>query len=270
MPLLAVDAIRAGLNTRFVGQNLVYLPETGSTNDEARRLAQAGAPQGTLVITDHQTAGRGRLDRRWLAPPGSSLLMSLVFRPDLAPHQTQRLTMICGLAVLDAVESETGLRLGLKWPNDVVAGETKVAGILTEIGLTGYSVDHVVVGVGLNVNLDPAQLPGELLMPAASLSTVLGQNVPRLPLLLAFLRAVEGRYLALEASHSPHAEWAARLVTLGRPVVVSDQGGQAVEGLAEAVNADGALLVRLEDGQLRAVLAGDVTLHKEASRAPSP
>ena len=134
---LSAKAIVEGLDTQFVGRNPVYLPTVGSTNDEARRLAQAGAPEGTLVIADCQTAGRGRLDRRWEAPPGSSLLLSLLFRPPLAPHQVQQLTMVCGLAVVDAIEAATGLRAGLKWPNDVLIGEAKAGGILTEIVLAG-------------------------------------------------------------------------------------------------------------------------------------
>jgi BirA family biotin operon repressor/biotin-[acetyl-CoA-carboxylase] ligase len=256
---LSVIGIGAGLNTALFGRNVVHSPEIQSTNDEARRLAEGGAPEGTLVITDYQTVGRGRLDRRWEAPPGSSLLMSLLFRPALAPWETQRLTMICSLGVADAVESETGLCVGLKWPNDIVVGGAKVGGILTEIGISRGQVDYAVVGVGLNVNLDPSQLPGHLLMPATSLSSVLGKPVARLPLLWAFLRAVESRYRALRAGRSPHSQWAERLVTLGERVAVG-LAGSLVEGVAEGVDPDGALLVRLASGRLETVVAGDVTL----------
>jgi len=267
---LTAEGIRAGLGTAFVGQEVHFWPEIGSTNDEARRLARAGAPEGTLVITDHQTAGRGRLDRRWEAPPGSSLLLSLIFRPRLAPFQTQRLTMICGLAVVEAVEATTGLSAGLKWPNDIVSatverepGMAKLGGILAEIELQGQAVAHAVVGVGLNVNVRPAELPRDLPQPATSLSQLLGAPVSRLPLLQALLRAVERRVLALAAGHSPHEEWAAHLVTLGREVTVSG-GGPIFQGTAEAVSPDGALLVRRADGRLETVLAGDVTLRGSA------
>ena len=147
-----------------MGRTLVFLPETASTNDEARRLAESGAPDGTLVIADYQTAGRGRAARRWEAPPGSSLLMSLVFRPALVPQQVQRMTMICGLAIADVLESEYGLEPALKWPNDVLVGGAKVGGILTEVLLDAHRVECVITGIGLNVNLDPAELPGELVM----------------------------------------------------------------------------------------------------------
>jgi BirA family biotin operon repressor/biotin-[acetyl-CoA-carboxylase] ligase len=260
------ERIRAGLQTRFVGQRVVYRAEVGSTNEEARRLAEAGAPEGTLVLADHQTAGRGRLSRHWEAPPGSSLLMSLLFRPALAAHQVQRLTMIAGLALVDAVETGTGLQPALKWPNDVTLGGAKVAGILTEVGLTGNRIDHAVVGVGLNVNLDPGALPGDLLVPATSLSHVLGRPVARLPLLQTFLRGVEARYVALQAGHSPHEEWARCLATLGEAVVVSG-GSTDLEGVAEGVDADGALLLRLADGGLERVVAGDVRLRRQGGRA---
>jgi BirA family biotin operon repressor/biotin-[acetyl-CoA-carboxylase] ligase len=166
--------------------------------------------------------------------------------------------MICGLAAVDAIEAETRLQVGLKWPNDLVVAGAKLGGILTEIELDGSRVDHVVVGMGLNVNLDPGQLPQDLLVAATSLSQVLGRKVPRLPLLRELLRAIEVRYKALQAGQLPQAEWAARLVSLGQPVSVSAIDSH-LEGLAEGVNEDGALLVRLPDGRLETVLVGDVT-----------
>jgi BirA family biotin operon repressor/biotin-[acetyl-CoA-carboxylase] ligase len=263
---LSAQRIEAGLDTKTVGRNLLYLAETRSTNDEARRLAEARAAEGTLIVTDYQSAGRGRLNRQWEAPRGSSLLMSLIFRPALQAGQLQRLTMICGLAVLDAIELEISLRAGLKWPNDVVIGDAKVGGILTESGLRGDRVEYVVVGVGLNVNLEPDELSEGLLMPATSLSAAVGRKVARLPLLWAFLRSVEARYERLKAGESPQQAWAQELVTVGRPVTVST-GEISVHGVAEGVDADGALIVRLPDGRLQRVVAGDVTLRAEAGLA---
>jgi BirA family biotin operon repressor/biotin-[acetyl-CoA-carboxylase] ligase len=167
--------------------------------------------------------------------------------------------MVCGLAVVDAVGAQVGLDVGLKWPNDVVISGRKAGGILIEVALRGSEVDYVVAGMGLNVNLDPGGLDEGLLVPATSLSQVLGRPVPRLPLLLALLEALERRYLALCRGHSFHREWATRLTTLGRRVSVSG-GGQVLEGVAEGVTAAGALQVRLDDGRLETVLAGDVSL----------
>jgi BirA family biotin operon repressor/biotin-[acetyl-CoA-carboxylase] ligase len=259
--VLSAELICSDLDTRLIGCQVVVFSAVSSTNSEARRLASEGVPEGTLVIAEYQTAGRGRLDRRWEAPPGSSLLLSLVLRPRLAPHQIQRLTMLCGLAVADAVEKVTSLRVGLKWPNDIVYGPAKLGGILTEVGLHGEQVDHVVVGIGLNVNLDPGQLPSDLQYPATSLSHEIGQPVGRLSLLQSMLRLIEIRYRALKRGTCPKDEWAQRLDTLGQHVTVS-AGGTVLEGMAEGVDDDGALLVRLQDGRLTTVMAGDVSLRK--------
>jgi BirA family biotin operon repressor/biotin-[acetyl-CoA-carboxylase] ligase len=259
MDLLSSQSIEAGLRTAFVGHELVYLPEVGSTNEVARRMGQEGAAEGTVVVADYQSGGRGRLGRGWQAPRGSSLLLSLLFRPPLASTQVQRLTMACGLAVADAVGGQTGLEVGLKWPNDVVMGGQKAGGILTELEMQGNTVAFAVVGIGLNVNLEPRALGEDLLMQATSLSQALGRPVPRLPLLLALLEAAEARYLALCQGHSPHREWAERLVTLGERVTVSGAGPR-LDGVAVGVNADGALQLRLDDGQLETVWAGDVSL----------
>jgi len=259
MDVLSAESIRAGLTTTMIGHQLVYLPETGSTNDKARQLARAGAADGLLVVADHQTDGRGRLRRHWIAPPGSSLLMSLLFRPKLQPFQAQQLTMICGLAVCDAVENQTGLQTTLKWPNDVLVGGAKAGGILTEIEVMGEQLVYGIVGIGLNVDLDLSLLPRDLLMSATSLSNEIGRQVPRLPLLHAFLQAVEDRYSALKSGRSPHSEWSERLATLGQHVRVS-AANEVLEGVAEGVDSNGALLLRLVSGRLETVLAGDVTL----------
>jgi BirA family biotin operon repressor/biotin-[acetyl-CoA-carboxylase] ligase len=258
---LSASKIQAGLGTRFIGRTVVYRAEVGSTNDEARRIARAGAPEGTLVITDYQNQGRGRLDRDWVAPPGSGLLMSLVFRPELAARQVQRLTMLCGLAVAETIEFQTGLEVGLKWPNDVVIAGSKVCGILSEIEFEGPKVSFAVVGIGVNVNLDPALLPADLCLTATSLSREMGAEVARLPLLQALLKKIEKRYCTIGLAHSLHHEWAGRLVTLGKAVTVSGTT-PALQGMAEGVDVDGALLVRLADGTLEKVLAGDVSLHR--------
>jgi len=254
---LSAELIRSGLTTRYVGKNAVYYASVGSTNTLARDLAEQGAAEGTVVVAGHQTSGRGRLGRRWEAPRDSSLLMSLLFRPTLRPDQVQQLTMICGLAVLDAIEAETGVNAGLKWPNDIIWEGAKLGGILTEVGLCGIEVEYLVVGIGINVNLDPAQLPEDLRMPATSVSQILGAPVPRLSLTRRLLAEIERRYDNLRAGHLPLQEWSARLATLGSRVAVSTEVG-IVAGRAESVDGNGALLVRLDDGRLQKVVAGDV------------
>ena len=245
---------------------MVYYPSLSSTSEVLKALAARGAPEGTLVITDQQTAGKGRLGRKWLASPGTSLLLSLLFRPDLAPNQAPRLTMICSLSIAEAIEGLTGLSVGLKWPNDIFIRGKKAGGILTESGTTGGHLDYVIVGMGLNVNLAVSALP-ELRGMATSLSQELGREVARLELLWGILAEIEARYDSLKRGESPHEEWAARLITLGREVQVTTPDAVLV-GRAEGVDADGALILCLPDGQRRRVLAGDVTLRSSAPSRP--
>ena len=228
-----------------------------STNDLARALAAQGAPEGTLVLAEEQTAGRGRLGRAWLAPRGTSLLFSLLFRPALLPSQAFRLAMLCSLAAARAIETVTALPIHLKWPNDLVLRGQKLGGVLSESSFTGERLDFVIVGLGLNVNLDVSTLP-EIAATATSLSAALGRPVARLPLLQRLLQEIEAGYGDVVQGEALRAAWAARLSTLGQMVRVT--GGTEEEGMAEGVDADGALLLRRADGTLGRITVGDVTL----------
>jgi BirA family biotin operon repressor/biotin-[acetyl-CoA-carboxylase] ligase len=246
---------RESLGTRLLGRRVVYRVSVASTNTLARELAEQGAPEGTLVIAEEQTAGRGRLGRRWLAPRGSSVLISLIFRPQLPPAKAPQLVMLCGLAVRQAIREMTGLPAQLKWPNDVLIGRRKVGGILAETSSLGHSLQYAVVGIGLNVNLDPQALPAHF--GATSIAHELGRPLTRLPLLHSVLRHSEERYLDLHAGVSPVGDWSAALQTLGCRVRLNTSQGYW-EGLAEAVDEEGALLLRLDDGRTRRVLAGEI------------
>jgi BirA family biotin operon repressor/biotin-[acetyl-CoA-carboxylase] ligase len=228
--------------------------------DKAHRLAKAGAPECTLVIADEQTAGRGRLQRTWWAPPGSSLLLTILLRPDLAPRQVQRLTMICSLSVCDAIAQVCGMSAQVKWPNDVLIDGKKVCGILTELDLMGNVLNYALVGIGINVNVDFVHAP-PLMAPATSLMMEAGRAVSRLDLLIALLSGIETRYEALKEGQFFHEEWAARLATIGCEVQASD-GNEHWRGVAVGVDEDGALLICLTDGTVQRVLAGDVTLRE--------
>jgi BirA family biotin operon repressor/biotin-[acetyl-CoA-carboxylase] ligase len=255
MDVLTPDTVTAGLGTCWLGRKIAYYESTGSTNDEARQLALGGTPEGTLVLAEEQTAGRGRLRRRWLAPRGQALLFSLVFYPSQAPQGAFLLTMLSSLACMQAVQSQTGLQPAIKWPNDLLLDGRKLAGILSELGQAGERL-YAVVGIGLNVNVDFSPWP-ELGRQATSLSAALGHPVPRLPLLQEILRRIEARYDRLRAGQSPYDEWVANLATLGRQVrIVTAE--EVLEGLATGVDPDGALRLRLADGATRRVLVGDV------------
>jgi BirA family biotin operon repressor/biotin-[acetyl-CoA-carboxylase] ligase len=269
-----LPTIQTTLTTQVFGRNLLYLPSTGSTNDVAKGLAAQEAPEGMVVLADAQTAGRGRLSRRWFAPPDTCLLCSILFRPDLPPSQAQRLTMLCSLAAADAVEQVSGLRVTIKWPNDLIVRSRiphsksrdwrKLAGVLTETGVTGEQLDFVVVGIGVNVNVEPDVLP-TLAPDATSILAEVMRPTDRLPLLVTLLGGIERRYEALHAGEGPHREWASRLATLGQPVQVTTPK-RTLTGVAESVDGDGALLLRTPDGQLHRLLAGDVTLSPSGSR----
>ncbi|NLV73196.1 MAG: biotin--[acetyl-CoA-carboxylase] ligase [Chloroflexi bacterium] len=229
-----------------------------STNWHAAELAAAGAPEGLVVLAEEQSAGRGRLGRRWLAPAGSALLCSLVLRPRLDPRSLHRLTMIATLSAAEAIGELHTLPVEIKWPNDLLLHGRKVGGMLCEAALQGHTLRHVVLGLGINVNLAPSTL-GEVLIPAASLSDALGHPVPRAALLVALLRRFEQYYVKINAGWLPVDAWRARLATLGQNVEVGTPEG-LVTGVAEDVDGDGALLVRTPSGKLVTILAGDVTL----------
>jgi len=256
-PLSEAEIIRR-LNTRIVGRTLEVHPLIDSTNARAVALARGGAPEGAVILAEEQTAGRGRLGRRWHAPRGSALLMSLLFRPPLAPSQAQRVTMVCSLAAARAVAEVCGLEAGVKWPNDLVLGDAKLGGLLTELASAAGGLEYVVVGIGLNVNLDVTRLP-ELDAPAASLSAELGRPVSRCEVLISFLQWADELYGRLREGWSPREAWRDALVTLGREVTAATSE-ETVHGMALDVDDDGALLVRMADGTLRRILAGDVTL----------
>jgi BirA family transcriptional regulator, biotin operon repressor / biotin---[acetyl-CoA-carboxylase] ligase len=216
--------------------------------DEARR----GAPEGVVAIADQQTAGRGRRGRDWVAPPGSSLLVSVLLRPELAPERTHVVSMACGVAMADAVEGVAGFAPGMKWPNDLVVDDRKLAGILAEA-----EGGAVVVGVGVNVEWQ--EFPAELAETATACNLEAGHAVDRSELLVAYLRALDRRYASLEDVPS---EYRRRLATIGRRVRVERPGGDLV-GQAIGVGESGELLVEADTGSAVEVRVGDVVHLRE-------
>ncbi len=226
--------------------------EVDSTNRYLLDQARSGAPEGVVAVADHQTAGRGRLGRTWLAPPGSSLLVSVLLRPALPAERLHLAVAAVALAACDACESEAGVRPAVKWPNDLVvddggAGERKLAGVLAEVALPA-----VVVGIGINVNWPP-ELPPELAGRATALNHLAGRDVSREGLLERLLAGVDARLPDWQAVAS---EYRRRCATLGRPVRVELAGG-TVDGTAVDLTGDGHLVVDGEGGR-RTVGAGDV------------
>ncbi len=254
------------LTTRWAGRGEIrYRAEMGSTNAEARELARAGAPQGSLALCDQQTAGRGRLGRAWVTPKGVALTVSVVLRPRLETELAQLCTLAAAVAACQAVEEVCGLTPGIKWPNDVVLDGRKLVGILSEMYAGADGLSCVVPGVGFNVNQE--RFDGELADKAVSLLMQRRQADPaarpicRRKLLVAFLSHLENAVDALEREGMAgiRTAYEARAVMLGREVrVVGAQ--ESYTALALGVDDTGALLVRDSDGTMRRVLSGDVSV----------
>lgn len=262
MTALISSTVRQGLYTHVVGRRILYYPELRSTMDEAARMADEGAEEGGVVIAEKQSAGRGRQGRSWVSQPGN-LLFSVFFRPEMA--QLPFISIIGGVAAARAVRKTTGLSPGIKWPNDLMLSGRKAAGILAESVIIGDSVCYAVLGIGINVALNPSKSEGiaalhpELVEGAISVNAAAGREVERESLLRQLLLELDDLYISLKRGESPLAEWRGLLETTGRRVEATS-GKDKYSGLAEDVDDTGNLLLRLDDGRLITLTAGDVTL----------
>ena len=247
--------ITDNLGTHFIGQRVIYYPSLASTMDVARREAEQGTAEGTVVVAGEQTAGKGRIKRVWLSPRGN-IALSIILYPSLV--YLPSIIMLASLAVVHSIEAVTGLKAVLKWPNDVLINSRKVCGILVESEVKGSRVDYAIIGIGINVNLRLSDFPETVPM-ATSLSDELGGEVSCIDVIRQLLVEVERLYRALSSGESMYEEWRDRLATLGRRVQVS-WAETIYEGTAESVARDGSLLLRCLDGSLIKIVAGDVTL----------
>ncbi len=242
-----------------VGAAVVYEPSMGSTNERARSLLRHGGADGTVVVTDDQTSGRGRLGRTWTVAPRSALTVSIALRLP-ASFPLQIMTPAAALAVDTIVSAEVGPRCAIKWPNDVLIDGLKVAGILVELDeAAGW---HAVVGIGLNVNATPPYPH------ATSLAAATGRRFERHVLLIALLDAFEETLVGAERDPAQALRrWRSRLCTLGRRVRAHTPAG-TIEGVAIDVDENGALLLRYDDGTVRPLLAGEVSLAPDPAGPP--
>jgi BirA family transcriptional regulator, biotin operon repressor / biotin---[acetyl-CoA-carboxylase] ligase len=265
LPLL--EELAPLLRTARFGRVAEGYAEIDSTNRRALAWAEDGAPEGALVVAEHQSAGRGRLGRSWDDAPGLDLLLSLVLHPTIPPERLGLITLAAGLAVADVVATITApVEPALKWPNDVLVEGRKACGMLLESRLSS-SHRAVVLGIGLNVNrLD---FPDEITQRSTSLRLVTGHVVPRASLLASLLERLEARYgqLASGQDGAVRDAFLARLSGLGGPVVVRPSGGHPLSGRLEGIDDGGALLLRTASGEVATLHAGEVTLRPEPSEA---
>ncbi len=266
---LSPRAIKEHLRTRWLGQQEVCcFDAVESTNTEANRLAREGAPEGTLIVANTQTKGRGRLGRSWISPPGSGLYLSIILRPDCPSNRFPRLTLTAGVAVASAIQ-QTGMKPQLKWPNDILIADRKVGGILAEAVFNQKRIDFAILGIGINVNTKRGELPVSVRSLATSLRLSLGKPVSRMYLLQTLLYLLEPWYefFCTGAFETILEAWCEFDNTLGRVVEVFLPERRLV-GVAEALEPDGALLVRDKRGCLHRIVAGDVVHCSLKNREP--
>lgn len=257
--------IASRLQTKWVGRTLYFKEETGSTNNDVKVYAEQGAPHGTTVVSDKQTAGKGRRGRSWESPSGRNTYYSILLKPDFAPDKASMVTLVMALSVAQAIEEVVGVEAKIKWPNDIVVNKKKVVGMLTEMSVTPElnEIQYVVVGVGTNVNAESAEeFPEEIRQTATSLRIECGHLVNRAQLTESVFRHFESNYEIYEQKLDLSdllEEYTKYLINVGVQVKVLDPTGEFI-GVSRGINALGELLVEREDGSVANVYAGEVSV----------
>ncbi len=248
------------MKTIWAGKNLIFLEQVDSTNNEIRRQAEQGAPEGTLAVAVEQTAGKGRRGRHWDSPGGDGIWMSLLLRPDFAPECASMLTLVAAMAVRDGIHRVTGLDCKIKWPNDLVLEGRKAVGILTEMSTEADYIRYVVIGIGINVGAK--EFPEEIRATATSLALHMEGPVKRAQLVCAVMESFEKYYGIFKETldlSKLREEYNQELVNLGKEVRVMVPG-QEYNGVARGINGTGELLVETRDGAVRQVVSGEVSV----------
>jgi len=258
--MMQPNKVKARLKTSFIGRTIHFFRRVTSTNDIAKELAAKGAREGTVIVAETQTRGRGRLGREWASPAGG-IWLSIILRPRVNPRDASKLTLTTSVAVARTINKLYHLKAEIKWPNDVQISGKKVCGILTEAVTIGKIADFAVVGIGVNANIDLQSLPEPLRGSTTSLKTELEKEINREQFLSALLREVESYYKAFtrDKFDSVLREWRSLCSHLGSPVKVTSFD-ETLKGRAFDVDKDGALLVELGDGTTRKVVSGDITV----------
>ncbi len=252
--------VEKGLKTSFVGRNIYYYQSIDSTSSLAKRLAQEGAPEGSLVIAEEQFGGRGRRGRRWISPKGASILATVILRPDILPHEVPRLTILGALSIADSIRQVTGMESELRWPNEVLLNNKRVGGILTEFDAELDKVNSAMIGMGINVNFDPAEFP-ELANETTSLSVEVGGKVSRVELLQVLLEQIEDNYNLLRGGnfHQIVGRWNSHCWGLGKRVQVISGDTRKI-GILRGTDDSGCLVMTTEGGEARIAMSGDISV----------
>ncbi|HDP79385.1 MAG TPA: biotin--[acetyl-CoA-carboxylase] ligase [Spirochaetes bacterium] len=260
--VLSIAEVGDILNTKVFGvAGYHYLQETGSTNHEAAVLADQGAPEGTIVIAERQTRGRGRRERNWYSPAGKNIYFSLILRPSISPAQAPKLTLLAAVAAAETLSVLTGLDVRIKWPNDLLVGDRKIAGILTEMSAGMEAVNHVIMGIGLNINTPPESFPDEIRDIATSLRAETGGDFPRALVLGTLLESLELYYHLFLSGGFPNilVRWKELSGIVGKKIQVNGVNSR-VAGTVLDVDGDGVLLLKDDEGLVHRIFSGDVIL----------
>lgn len=255
--LLLPYEIKKNLSTKFLGKNIHFFKEVDSTNDVARELAMEGAEEGTIVVAESQRSGKGRRGKKWISPSGG-VWMTIILRPNIEPVKAPQLTLVTGVAVAETLDQECGLNIGIKWPNDILIGDKKVSGILTEVETKKGEVEFVLVGIGIDLNMDISIFPPNLRGGATSLKAELEREIQGAELVQRFLQRFEALYNQFNDGEFRKilTQWRKLSSTIGTYVEVHKKG-RTVYGEAVGVNKDGKLILELDDGTLRKVVSGE-------------
>jgi BirA family biotin operon repressor/biotin-[acetyl-CoA-carboxylase] ligase len=261
--LHADDLLSLVACNKVVGRDIRVFEQTSSTNDVVEKLARDGLREGVVVFAESQSKGRGRLGRKWLSPAHKGLWFSVLLRPDLPPQAATQLTVAAATSLVRAIEQVTDLRPEIKWPNDILLKGKKVAGVLTELSAELDHVNYLILGIGVDVNLNPGDFPPELRKLATSIKIETGHALRRADLAAAILQQLDKDYalVCTRRFSKLSEEWEAQCTTLGRRVNIR-VGDRLIQGRAESLDQDGALLLRTEHGHLERIIGGDVTLEK--------
>lgn len=258
---LTAAELKNGLSTNCFGQVVHYFATVDSTNNVAKELAGNGAEEGTIVVAEEQQAGKGRRGRSWYSPAGTGISLSIILRPRLEPQDAPKFTLVAAVATARAITAATGVNAQIKWPNDLLINGRKCVGILTEMNAEIGCINYLVIGIGINVNLDASQLPPELQGQVTSLMSAAGRRISRVSLVQHLLSELEILYQQLQNGGFPAIldEWRSLTGMLGRQVRVTTLN-EVIEGTVMDVNADGALILCRADGSLQTIMAGDVSV----------
>ncbi|MBM7557164.1 biotin--[acetyl-CoA-carboxylase] ligase [Halanaerobacter jeridensis] len=258
--ILLPEEIDLGLDTEFMGQNIIQYDEVDSTNQLAKEQAENNAKEGTVVIAEKQVAAKGRVGRKFSSPKGG-IWLSCILRPDLKPVLATRATYLSSLALAKTIAELTNLDPKIKWPNDVLLNGAKVSGILTEMGAELDQINYLIVGLGINANIDKKNLPVEVQDRATTLYHELGQKIDRIKFVQYLLKFIEESYRQINDFNALLEEWKKYAYTIGKKVVVSSARNK-ISGIAIDIAEDGALILEV-DGQEKKVYSGDVSLRHQ-------